>query len=318
MPPGTLLAAVDLGSNSYRLDIARVVQDRIERVDGLKETVRQGDKLDRQGNLTEEALERGWACLARFGQRLLTLPRPQVRAVATQTLREARNRALFLARGEELLGCPIEVITGQEEARLIYLGVTHLLPDSDERRLVVDIGGRSTELILGRRFEANVLESCVVGSVALSALYFPAGLFTAAAFAEAEAAARAALAPACASFAPGSWDVVYGASGTIGAVVDVLSACGHAPETVTRSALDALLAQLLQAGSADRVHLPGLRDDRRPLIGGGVAVLRALFDLLGLDEMRQAHGALRHGVLYDLLARMAPAGRTPIASGALA
>ncbi len=179
MQNGTLLAAVDLGSNSYRLEIGRYDHGQIQRVEYLKETVRQGDGLDEARNLTPEAMQRGWDCLARFGERLAGFGRRQVRAVATQTLREARNRDEFLARAHRALGFPIDVISGREEARLIYQGVAHLLPQSDERRLVVDIGGRSTELILGRQFDAQATESFRLGSVSWSMRYFPHGQFTA-------------------------------------------------------------------------------------------------------------------------------------------
>jgi exopolyphosphatase/guanosine-5'-triphosphate,3'-diphosphate pyrophosphatase len=303
MPSGPLLAAVDLGSNSYRLEIGRLDHGQIQRVEYLKETVRQGNGLDEARNLTPEAMERGWACLARFHERLAGFQARQVRAVATQTLREARNRDVFLKRAGEILGFPIDVISGREEARLIYQGVAHLLPESDERRLVVDIGGRSTELILGRGIQAEVMESYRVGSVAWSMRYFPEGQFTTAAFERAEIAAQAVLDEALASYAPGSWDVAYGSSGTIGAVADVLGASGHPAGEISREGLDWLVQQLVQARSADRVRLPLLKDDRRPVIGGGVSVLRAVFSLLQIDRLRAAQGALRHGVLYDMLDR---------------
>lgn len=303
MQNGTLLAAVDLGSNSFRLEIGRLDHGHVQRVEYLKETVRQGNGLDEARNLTPEAMERGWACLARFAERLAGFGRRQVRAVATQTLREARNRDVFLARAHEILGFPIDVISGREEARLIYQGVAHLLPQSDEKRLVVDIGGRSTELILGRQFDAQVTESYRVGSVAWSMKYFPDGQFTAAAFERAEIAAQAVLDEALASYGRGTWDVAYGSSGTIGAVGEVLAASGHPPGAITRGGLDWLYGELLQARSADRVRLPGLKDDRRPVIGGGLSVLRAVFALLQVERMQPAQGALRHGVLYDLLDR---------------
>ena len=191
MQNGTLLAAVDLGSNSFRLEIGRFEHGHIQRVEYLKETVRQGNGLDENRNLTQEAMERGWACLARFAERLAGFPREHVRAVATQTLREARNREEFLTRGSALLGYPIDVVSGVEEARLIYQGVAHMLPQSDERRLVVDIGGRSTEFILGQQFSANAVASYRVGSVAWSSRYFPNGAFTPQAFLAAEIAAKA-------------------------------------------------------------------------------------------------------------------------------
>jgi exopolyphosphatase/guanosine-5'-triphosphate,3'-diphosphate pyrophosphatase len=303
MPSGPLLAAVDLGSNSFRLEIGRLDHGQIQRVEYLKETVRQGNGLDDSRNLTTEAMERGWACLARFAERLAGFQPRQVRAVATQTLREARNRDVFLARAHQILGFPIDVISGREEARLIYQGVAHLLPQSDEKRLVVDIGGRSTELILGRHTQAEVMESYRVGSVAWSMRYFPEGQFNPVAFGRAEIAAQAVLDEALALYPRGSWDVAYGSSGTIGAVADVLAAAGHVPGEITREGLDWLIEQLVQARSADRIRLPALKEDRRAVIGGGVSVLRAVFSLLGVDRMQVAQGALRHGVLYDMLDR---------------
>jgi exopolyphosphatase / guanosine-5'-triphosphate,3'-diphosphate pyrophosphatase len=303
MQNGTLLAAVDLGSNSYRLEIGRYEHGQIHRVEYLKETVRQGGGLDEARNLTPEAMRRGWDCLARFGERIAGFKRSQVRAVATQTLREARNRDEFLLKARQVLGFPIDVISGREEARLIYLGVAHLLPQSDERRLVVDIGGRSSELILGQQFEARVTESYRVGSVAWSMKYFPQGQFTAPAFEAAEIAAKAVLDEALSAYHPEAWDMAYGSSGTIGAVADILGAAGWERGSITAKGLDWLYERLLAAKSADRVRLDGLKDDRRPVIGGGLSVLRAVFDLLGIEEMQAAEGALRHGALFDLLDR---------------
>jgi exopolyphosphatase/guanosine-5'-triphosphate,3'-diphosphate pyrophosphatase len=303
MQNGSLLAAVDLGSNSFRLEIGRLDHGQIRRVEYLKETVRQGNGLDEDRNLSVEAMERGWACLARFAERLSGFQAGQVRAVATQTLREARNREVFLIRARSILGFPIDVISGREEARLIYQGVAHLLPQSDEKRLVIDIGGRSTELILGQQYRADVTASYRVGSVAWSMRYFPDGQFTVPAFERAEIAAQAVLDEALGSFTAGSWEVAYGSSGTIGAVADVLAASGHGSGEITRAGLDWLLSELLQARSADRVRLPALKDDRRPVIGGGLSVLRAVFSVLGLERMQPAQGALRQGALYDLLDR---------------
>lgn len=303
MQNGTLIAAVDLGSNSFRLEIGRFDHGLIQRTEYLKETVRQGNGLDEERNLTPEAMQRGWDCLARFGERLAGFRRAQVRAVATQTLREARNRDEFLRRAHQVLGFPIDVISGREEARLIYQGVARLLPQSDERRLVVDIGGRSTELILGQGFGARTMESYRVGSVAWSMKYFPDGQFTANAFRSAEIAAQAVLDEALTLYRRDTWDVAYGSSGTIGAVGDVLAAAGWPEGNVSRQGLDWLRERLLAARSADKVRLDGMKEDRRAVIGGGLSVLRALFDLLGIDEMQAAQGALRHGVLYDLIER---------------
>uniref|UniRef100_UPI002FC653EC exopolyphosphatase n=1 Tax=Polaromonas sp. TaxID=1869339 RepID=UPI002FC653EC len=300
---GTLLGAVDLGSNSFRLEIGRFDHGRIHRTEYIKETVRQGNGLDGNRNLTPQAMQRGWDCLARFGERLAGFKKSQVRAVATQTLREARNRDEFLERAHKVLGFPIDVISGREEARLIYQGVAHMLPQSDERRLVVDIGGGSTELILGEHLEARAMESYRVGSVAWSMKYFPDGQFSVRAFEAAEIAAKAVLDEAVNAYRSGAWEVAYGSSGTIGAISDVLTAAGWPAGLVTREGLDWLLDRLLKAQSADRLKMDGMKDDRRAVIGGGVSVLRAVFDLLGIAQMHAAQGALRHGALYDLLNR---------------
>ncbi len=303
MKNGTELAAIDLGSNSFRLEIAQLDHGLLKRREYLKETVRQGNGLDADRNLSEEAMQRGWDCLGRFAERLAGFKKTQVRAVATQTLREARNREVFLERAQKILGFPIDVISGREEARLIYQGVAHLLPQSDERRLVVDIGGRSTELILGQGYRPRFMDSYRVGSVAWSMRYFPEGTFSAEAFETAEVAAQAVLDEALNSCRREDWDVAYGSSGTVGAVGDVLQAAGWAEGLITQEGLDWLLERLLKAGSAERLRIEGMKDDRRAVIGGGVSVLRALFALLGIEEMHVAQGALRHGALYDLLDR---------------
>jgi exopolyphosphatase/guanosine-5'-triphosphate,3'-diphosphate pyrophosphatase len=303
MENGTLIAALDLGSNSFRLEIGRFENGHIRRAEYLKETVRQGNGLDGDRNLTPEALKRGWDCLARFAERLSGFERHQVRAVATQTLREARNRDVFLARAHEILGFPIDVIPGREEARLIYQGVAHLLPQSDERRLVVDIGGRSTELILGQAYQAQVMGSYRLGSVAWSMAYFPQGQFTADAFRMAGVAARAVLDEAMHTYRRDAWDVAYGSSGTVGAVADVLTAAGWPEGLITRDGLDWLMDKLLRAQHVDKLRIEGMKDDRKLVIGGGISVLRAVFELLNIDQMQAADGALRHGVLHDLVQR---------------
>ena len=300
---GTRLAAVDLGSNSFRLEIGSLDHGQIHRSEYLKETVRLGGGLDRERNLTDEAMQRGWDCLGRFGERLAGFEHWQVRAAATQTLREARNPEAFLSRAQQILGFPIEVISGREEARLIYQGVAHLLPQSNERRLVVDIGGRSTELILGRSLEASKMESYRVGSVAWSMKYFAEGRFSAQIFQLAEVAAKAFLDEATDKFWHTHWDQAYGSSGTIGAVRDILAAAGFDHGVVTLQGVKWLRSRLIEGQSAERIHLAGLKDERRAVIGGGLSVLLAVFDLFGVAELHAAQGALRHGLLYDLLER---------------
>lgn len=303
MQTRTLFAAIDLGSNSFRLEIGQMDQGQLRRVEYIKETVRQGNGLDANRHLTTEAMERGWECLARFGERIAGFKPSQVRAVATQTLREARNREVFLTKAKQILGFPIEVIAGREEARLIYLGVSHLLPQSDERRLVVDIGGRSTEMILGQHEHASTLASYRVGSVAWSMKHFPDGLWTAPAFKSAEIAAKAVLDEAPSLFSRDQWDHCYGSSGTVGAVADVLTLAGWPEGRITRDGLAWLKERLLKAQKIDNLRLEGLKEDRKPVIGGGLAVLQAVFDLLQINEMHAAQGALRHGALYDLIDR---------------
>jgi len=298
---GTRLAAVDLGSNSFRLEIVRLDHGQFERTEYLKEAVRQGAGLDSERNLKPQAMQRGWDCLARFGERLAGFDKTRVRAVATQTLREARNSAQFLLRAQEILGFSIDVISGREEARLIYRGVSKMLPQSGERRLVADIGGRSTELIIGQGTAAATMESYRVGSITWSSRYFPDGQFTKTAFQLAEVAAKAVLDEALSAYRRDSWDMAYGSAGTIGAVGDMLHAGGWPQGSVSQAGLDWLLSQLLEARSAYRLQLPGMGEDRRPIIGGGLSVLRALFDLLEIGEMQMADGGLRHGVLCELL-----------------
>lgn len=301
MQPPQRLAAVDLGSNSFRLEIGIVEHGVFRRTEYIKETVRQGGGLDENRNLTPQAMEKGWECLARFGERLAGFDADEVRAVATQTLREARNRDVFLERANSLLGFPINVISGREEARLIYQGVAHMLDDAGERRLVMDIGGRSTELILGQGHTPQVMESFRVGSIAWSTRFFPTGQFTERAFEVAEIAAKAVLDEALDLYHPDHWDVAYGSAGTVNAITEVLEAAGWAKGVITRAGLDWLVDKLIAGQSADKVRLAGLRDDRRPIIGGGVSVIRAVFDLLGMDTMHIAPGGLRHGLLCDMM-----------------
>jgi exopolyphosphatase/guanosine-5'-triphosphate,3'-diphosphate pyrophosphatase len=301
MQDRTRLAAVDLGSNSFRLEIGRVEHGQFYRTEYLKETIRQGSGLDENRNLTGPAMQRGWDCLARFGERLAGFSDFEVRAVATQTLREARNRDAFLLPGMKLLGFPIDVISGKEEARLIYQGVAQALPRNLERRLVIDIGGRSTELILGQGLEPLEMESYRVGSIAWSMRYFSDNQFSKRAFQIAEVAAKAVLDEALTVYAPERWDVAYGSAGTVNAVADVLVSAGWPEGSVSREGLDWLLDKLLSAQSAERIRLAGMREDRKAIIGGGLSVLRALFDLLGIKQLKQATGGLRHGLLQDML-----------------
>lgn len=301
--PGQL-AAVDIGSNSFRLEVGQIQDGRYRRIDYLKETVRLGAGLDNAGFLSEDAAGRGFECLARFARRLDGFAPVQVRAVATQTLREAKNRNDFLLRAQTVLGLAIEIISGREEARLIFAGVARLQP-STASRLVVDIGGRSTELIVGRGTRPRRAESFQVGSVSLSMKYFPEGRFSERAFREAQIAAGAELEEALEPFAPRHWREALGSSGTVGAVSNVLAANGIGDGRITPAGLRWLMERCLEAGSADKLALAGLKDERRAVIGGGLSILYTLATHFGIDELKPARGALRQGVIFDLAARQA-------------
>lgn len=305
MHPTPLLATIDLGSNSFRLEISRCAQGHTERVQYLKEIVRQGNGLDDSGNLSLEAMQRGWECLARFATCLADFPAIRVRAIATQTLREACNRDVFLQRGSALLGHPIDVLSGSEEAQLVYQGVAQGLPPSNEKRLVLDIGGRSTELILGQQDTAQAVASFPVGSVAWSMRHFADGQLTAQAFAHAQASATAALAPALAVFHRSAWEVAYGSSGTVTAASEILSAAGRPAKRISRTDMDWIQQQLLQADRSDPVQAALHKENRLPVIGGGISVLRAVFELLDIDTLQVVRGALRQGVLHTLLKQAA-------------
>lgn len=304
LPTGPL-AAIDMGSNSFRLEIGQLRDGRYKRLQYLKETVRLGAGLDDQGLLTAEATERGLQCLRRFATTLksMDMAPAQVRAVATQTLREARNRNEFLALAEPELGYAIEVISGREEARLIYAGVAHLQP-SQQARLVIDIGGRSTEMILGQGRSPLEAESFQIGSVSLSMRYFPEGKFTAEGFRAAQVAAGAELEEALTQFQPSRWQEALGSSGTAGAVSEVLAANGITDGRITPEALRWFIQRCLAAGSADRLDLPGLKPERRAVIGGGLAILYTLAVHFQLDALLPAKGALRQGVIVDLHDRL--------------
>jgi exopolyphosphatase/guanosine-5'-triphosphate,3'-diphosphate pyrophosphatase len=301
--PGQALAAVDMGSNSFRLELGHLPQGRYKRIDYLKDTVRLGAGLDAHGMLSEEAAQRGLACLRRFSARLSGLAPASVRAVATQTLREARNRNAFLLRAQEALGFPIEVISGREEARLIYAGVAHLQP-SDAPRLVIDIGGRSTELILGQGRTPQVTESFGIGCVSLSLRFFEGGVITDAGFRSAQVAAGAEFEEALQPFARERWQQALGASGTAGAVSQVLLAAGITDGRITPEGLRWFIQRCIAAGHIDRIDVPGLKPDRRAVLPGGLAVLYTLATHFQIDALWPAKGALRQGVIVDLHDRL--------------
>ncbi|MDT9000494.1 Ppx/GppA phosphatase family protein [Paucibacter sp. APW11] len=301
------LAAIDMGSNSFRLEIAQLHRGQYKRLLYLKDTVRLGAGLDEQCNLTEAAMQRGLDCLQRFAAELGGMAPNRVRAVATQTLREARNRNAFLERAQAALGYPIEIISGREEARLIFAGVSRLQP-SEAPRLVIDIGGRSTEMILGQGSRPLQAESFQIGSVSMSLRYFADGRFTAEGLRAGQIAAGAELEEAFALFsrqnARPRWVEALGSSGTVGAVSQVLAASGQTDGSITPEALRWCMERCLEAGHVEALKLPGLKDDRRAVVAGGLCILYTLLTQFGIERLQPAKGALRQGVVFDLAERL--------------
>jgi exopolyphosphatase/guanosine-5'-triphosphate,3'-diphosphate pyrophosphatase len=298
------LGAVDLGSNSFHLAIGRVDGDQVYPLDSIKETVRLASGLTPERTIDDKAEERALKALKRFSERLAGMPREAVRVVGTNALRVAKNAGPFLRRAEEALGFPIEVIPGREEARLIYLGVVHSLPLSPHNRLVVDIGGGSTEFIVGNKMKAKAMESLYMGCVSYSARFFPEGRIDKKALKRAEIAAREQVQTIAARYTRIGWKEAVGSSGTARSLAEILLKNGQAERGITASGLGWLREQLVAAGDFRKLEIPGLREDRIPVVTGGVAIMSAVFDELGLDSMTVAEGALRDGVLWDLLGRV--------------
>jgi exopolyphosphatase/guanosine-5'-triphosphate,3'-diphosphate pyrophosphatase len=300
--PATL-AVVDMGSNSFRLELGRVEGGQIFRLDTWRENLRVGAGLDERGRLTAATRRAALACLARFAERLRGLHPSAVRAVATNTFRVARDAAQFLPRAEAALGFPIDVISGHEEARLIYLGVAHVLPASSEPRLVIDIGGGSTEFIIGRGLTPERLESLNLGCVALTQRFFADGNLRADAFAEAEMHARAEVEAISGGFTRAFWREAYASSGTALALAEILEQNGLSAGGITREGMLRLRKRMIAAGHIDRLRLAGLKPARAPVLAGGFAIMLAALAELDVPRINPVGGALRLGVLYDLLGR---------------
>jgi len=298
-----IIAAVDLGSNSFHMIVAQIDNDQLQVIDRLKEMVRLGAGLTRNKHLTHEARERALACLSRFGQRLRDLPAESVRVVGTNTLRQVRDGGKFLRQAQAALGHRIEIIAGREEARLVYLGVAHgLAADDDQnKRLVVDIGGGSTELIIGQGMEAQARESLFMGCVSYSQRFFPDGEITEQAMNAALIAGRLEIRPHQITYNVSQWAQAVGSSGTIKAIRDVVQAADWSDIGISRKSLKKLRQKLIQAGHLDALKLEGLSEDRKPVFAGGVAVLSAVFQALDMEQMRVSDLALREGLLYELL-----------------
>ena len=297
------IAAVDLGSNSFRLQVVRIVDDQLYPLDSLKETVRLASGLSADNVLDEAAQSRAIACLKRFNERLRDLPPEAVRVVGTNTFRVVKNSRQFTADAEAALGFPIDIIAGREEARLIYLGVSHGLPPSSAKRLVVDIGGGSTECIIGEGFQPLEMESLYMGCINFSQRFFPDGKISKSALQNAELAARAEVQGIAATFAAGHWDEAIGSSGTARALADVLQQNGWSDGGITAQGIEKLRGLLIKAGDVKNLSMPGLQADRVPVLPGGFAIMAGVFAELDIEQMMVTGGALREGVLYDLMGR---------------
>lgn len=297
------LAAIDLGSNSFHMVVARESHGELQFLDSLSEKVQLGAGLDKKRLLCEEAIERGLACLARFSQRLEGVSADNIRVVGTNTLREAKNAKQFIARAEAVLSHDIDIVAGREEARLIYLGVAHTLADDAGRRLVVDIGGGSTEFIIGERFESRETESLEMGCVRFQRQFFQDDAISEKAFARAVTAARQEVVSIDAYYKHIGWKECVGASGTIKAISQVCVENGWCESGVTLDALYKTRKKLLKFDHADAIDIKGLKPDRKRIFPSGLSILIGIFEQLGITHMATSSGALREGLLYDMVGR---------------
>ncbi|SFM01008.1 exopolyphosphatase [Marinobacter zhejiangensis] len=299
-----VLAAIDMGSNSFHMVVARLVHGEIRTLEKMGEKVQLGAGLDANNNLTEEAQQRALDCLGRFAQRLGDMPPSAVQIVGTNALRVARNTNDFIRRAEAVLGYPVEIIAGREEARLIYLGVSHTLSDDKGRRLVIDIGGGSTEFIIGERFEAQELESLHMGCVSFRNRYFADGRITRRQMDRAVTHANQEILHIRNRYRQLGWKDAVGSSGSIKAISNVLAALKITDGTLTYQGMKELRRRLVDMGNIDRLSEIGVRTERHTIFTAGFAILMGAFESLEIDEMRFADGALREGLLYDIVGRI--------------
>ncbi|XTZ39456.1 exopolyphosphatase [Salmonella enterica] len=302
MPRPEEFAAVDLGSNSFHMVIARVVDGAMQIIGRLKQRVHLADGLDSNNMLSEEAIERGLNCLSLFAERLQGFDPSSVCIVGTHTLRQAQNATEFLKRAEKVIPYPIEIISGNEEARLIFMGVEHTQPEKG-RKLVIDIGGGSTELVIGEDFEPKLVESRRMGCVSFAQIYFPGGTINGENFRRARMAAAQKLESLAWQFRIQGWNVALGASGSIKAAHEVLLACGEKDGVITPERLEKLVDETLKYKNFSELSLPGLTEERKAVFVPGLAILCGVFDALAIRELRLSDGALREGVLYEMEGR---------------
>jgi len=299
-----VIAVLDLGSNSFHVLLARVEHGEIRPLDFLGEKVQLAASLDQDRWLSDDAIERALECLKRFAGLITNLKAEEVRIVGTQVLRKARNRQQLIWPAQRMLGHDVEIISGHEEARLIYLGVSHRLPKTDEKRLVVDIGGGSTEFIVGRNFESLTCESISLGCVSFTKSYFANGVISSARYAQAYTSARLKLLELEPNLLQLNWDASFATSGTAKAIGQVCGFAGLSENgAITKAGIKWQKKYLLKAGDVKKLDLKGVKDDRRSIYPAGLVIMEAIFDSLDLDSMQYCDWALREGVIYDLLGR---------------
>jgi exopolyphosphatase / guanosine-5'-triphosphate,3'-diphosphate pyrophosphatase len=298
-----VLAAVDLGSNSFHMVVARYTHGQLVILDRLREMVRLGAGLEADGRLNKDVSARALACLERFGQRLRDMRPDSVRVVGTNALRRARRKEAFIERAREALGHPIEIVSGIEEARLIYSGVSHTMPAGPGRRLVCDIGGGSTEIIIGEGLEPLEMESLQTGCVRVSEEFFADGRLSQKRMQRARVAARQAIEPYQASFRRRGWDEAVGSSGTVRAIGDCIRELDPAAAHIGADGLERIIHELSTVEHIRDLKLSALTEDRKLSFAGGVAILAEVFEQLGIESVRVAEGAMREGLLFDLLGR---------------
>ena len=300
---GELMAAVDMGSNSFHMVVARMDHGEPRVIDRLRDTVRMAAGLRSDGSLDAEHRSRAMACLARFGQRIAGLPSMRVRAVATNTVRRLASPQTFLGAAEAALGYPVEVVSGREEGRLIFLGAAHDLPSSREPRLVIDVGGGSTEFIIGRGLAPLHTESVQAGCIASTLRFFPGGKLTLKRWQRATSEIGVLLQQFAEDYRESGWQDAYGSSGTTKSIGSVVQAMKFGDDGITPAALAALRDALIDHGQIGTLKLPGLAPERAPVIAGGVVIMEAAFAALGIDRLRVCESSMREGLLWDLLGR---------------
>mgnify|MGYP001027619029 CR=1 FL=1 len=302
-PVPAALAAIDLGSNSFHMVVARLNRGRLTIVDRMRETVRLGAGVATHGKITAVSTKRALACLRRFGRRLRELEVQSVRVVGTNALRVARNSRTFLEQAQRILGHPVEIVSGAEEARLIYAGVARTHAQDDAHTLVVDIGGGSTEVIVGRGLEPLELESLPLGCVSLSERFFGDGRIDARRMKQACTVARLELEPVRATFRRRGWELAFGSSGTVRALAEAIRELDPQARAVTRDGLEQVLRRAVAAGHVEALDLRCIDAERRPIVPGGIAILAAVLDALRIDELHVAEAAMREGLLHDMVGR---------------